>query len=73
MAKKERAIGLKMLLLDQQQGGAVVLRASQGVSGLNIFASKLAFEAPSGQQVAFTSQGLMRSASKVEFQGRKYK
>ena len=68
--KRELALGLKMGLLDQQQGGALVLQAS---SGLNPLAGKVALKSPGGQHIALLTQGFLRSANKVEFQGRKYK
>ncbi|KAK9796619.1 hypothetical protein WJX73_000836 [Symbiochloris irregularis] len=68
--KKEFALGLKLSMLDQSTGGTLVLQATQGK---NPFSGKVKFVMPSGQEVARTEPGFLRSANHIEFQGRKYK
>lgn len=57
-------------MLEQAKAGALVLQATQGK---NPFSGKVKFMLPSGQEVARTDPGFLRSANHVEFQGRKYK
>lgn len=68
--KKEFSLGLKLAMVDQSKGGTPILQAS---TGKNPFSGKVKFTLPSGQEVAVTDPGFLRSANHVLFQGKKYK